>query len=181
MFIRLKICFIFWILFSCLSFSQELVTNKQKSSISFRIKNFGFNVKGTFTNFTVKSRINLEDLESSFFNVQIPVKSIFTNSKSRDKHLLKPDFFDVQKHPFIVFKSSEFTSQQHNKIVIKGDLIIKGIQKKIKATINVRRTDNNTVFTTKFKLNRKDFNVGGTSLVLSNTVNVTMIYVANRN
>ena len=68
--------------FNC--FSQELVENESESEISFIIKNLGFNVEGRFNDFTVLSNFNIDNLEESFINAEIRVKSIFTDVALRD-------------------------------------------------------------------------------------------------
>mgnify|MGYP000179812882 CR=1 FL=1 len=164
--------------FSCLS--QELVQNKNQSKITFKIKNFGFNVIGVFKDFNIKSQFNSNNLKESFFNVEIDVKSIDTNSKSRDNHLLKSDFFDVDKHPKIIFKSSAINKINKNQFTLIGFLNIKGTKKKFEVPIEIKTTVKQVVFKVNFNLNRKDFNVGGSSFVLSKKVEILLIFVADK-
>ena len=181
MFIRLKYIVLVFTLVSFTSFSQELVQNKKESSITFKIKNLGFNVNGSFKDFTFLSNFNSKNLKESFINVEINVNSIFTDSKGRDKHLLKSDFFDVEKHPEIVFKSSEIEEKNNGKYLIKGAILIKGVQKKLEVPLEIKETETNVIILANFVLNRKDFGVGGSSFVLSKKVNIKMRYVANKN
>ena len=164
--------------FSCLS--QELVQNKNESEITFKIKNFGFNVIGVFKDFNIKSQFNSNNLKESFFNVEIDVKSIDTNSKSRDNHLLKSDFFDVDKHQKIIFKSSELKRNNKNQFTLIGFLNIKGTKKKFEVPIEVLETNNKIQLLVRFSLNRKDFGIGGSSFVLSKKVNIKMIFLAKK-
>lgn len=164
--------------FSCLS--QELVQNKNESKITFKIKNFGFNVKGVFKDFNIKSQYNSNNLKESFLNVEIDVKSIDTNSKSRDNHLLKSDFFDADKQQKIIFKSSELKRNNKNQFTLIGFLNIKGTKKKFEVPLEIKNTVKQVVFTASFNLNRKDFNVGGSSFVLSKKVEILLIFVADK-
>ena len=165
--------------FTC--FSQELVKNESESEISFIIKNLGFNVEGRFNDFTVLSNFNIDNLEESFINAEIRVKSIFTDVALRDEHLLKSDFFDVHTYPKIVFKSSAIEKKSNFKYLLKGFLLMKGIKKKVESPLEIEKTEKGVRFIANFTLNRKDFGVGGSSLILSKKVNIKMIYVADKN
>ncbi|KGL62462.1 YceI family protein [Polaribacter sp. Hel1_85] len=162
-------------------FTQELVQNDLETSINFKIKNFGINVAGVFNVYEFSSNFDAANLKDSFMNAIISVKSITTNTNAIDKHLLKSDFFDVENHPKIIYKSTEIEKKDGSKYIIKGFLNIKGIKKRIETPIEIKEKGGKFVFSANFTLNRKDFDVGGSSLVLSKKVNVKMKYVANRN
>ncbi|TXD52818.1 MULTISPECIES: YceI family protein [unclassified Polaribacter] len=167
--------------FTLTGFSQESTKNKNKSAITFIIKNFGFNVDGNFKTFSVSSNFDAQRLKESFFNAEIQVNSIFTDSKSRDAHLLEEDYFDVKKYPKMIFQSTAIEEIANFKYILKGFITIKGIKKRVETPLAITTLKESTVFKANFELDRKDFNVGGSSLVLSNTVDIKMIYVADRN
>jgi polyisoprenoid-binding protein YceI len=178
----MKKLLVFILLFCAFSsFSQELLQEDKESSITFIIKNFGFNVDGNFSNFKIISNFNANNLKESFINASIQVNSIFTDYKARDEHLLKSDYFDVKNYPEIVFESSAIEKSTDDKFIIKGFLTIKGIKKNIKTFLEVDDTENNIIISAKFAINRKDFDVGGSSFILSKNVNIKMIYVATKN
>jgi polyisoprenoid-binding protein YceI len=181
MFIKLKYLVFVFVLSAFTCFSQELVQNDTETAITFKIKNFGLNVDGSFSDFTILSNFNSSNLKESFLNAEIDVKSISTGSKSMEEHLFKSDFFDVEKHPKIVFKSSEIIKRTNDRYLIKGSLFIKGIEKKMEVPLEVKETETNVAISANFVLNRRDFGVGGSSFVLSKKVNVKMIYVATKN
>ena len=157
------------------------VQNDSETAITFQIKNFGFNVDGDFNDVTLTSSFNIDNLSESFMNAEIKVNSIFTNSKSRDEHLLKSDFFDVKKYPKIVFRSTEIVQKTNSIFMMKGSLMIKGIQKILEVPLEIIETKTSIRFLANFVINRKDFEVGGSSFVLSKNVNINMIYVAIKN
>lgn len=163
------------------SFSQELIQNDQESSITFTIKNFGFDVDGNFSDFKIVSNFNTENLKESFINAKIRVKSIFTDSEARDEHLMKSDYFDVEKYPEIAFKSSEIEKNKDGNYIVKGVLIIKGTKKTIENFLKIKQEEKSISMLANFAINRKDFGVGGSSFVLSKNVNIKMVYVANKN
>jgi polyisoprenoid-binding protein YceI len=163
------------------SFSQELSQNDKQSSITFTIKNFGLDVDGNFNDFKIVSNFNADNLKDSFLKATIPVNTIFTDSEARDEHLLKSDYFDAKKYPEIVFASSEIEKNANSKYIVKGYLTIKGIKKNIKTFLEVDDTENNIIISANFTINRNDFDVGGSSFVLSKNVNIKMIYAATKN
>ena len=174
------ILFLFFFI-SLSSFSQEFIQNDQESSITFTIKNFGFDVDGNFSDFKIESNFNADTLAESFINAKILVKSIFTDSEARDEHLMKSDYFDVEKHPEIEFKSSEIEKNKDGNYLVKGALIIKGTKKTIETFLTIKEEEKSISILANFAINRKDFGVGGSSFVLSKNVNIKMVYVANKN
>lgn len=180
-FSRLKYILFVFIFASLTCFTQALIQNDKGSEITFKIRNFGFNVSGNFSDFTILSNFNSGNLKERFINVEISVNSIFTDSKSRDAHLLKADFFDVKKYPKIGFKSTEIVKITGSKYLVKGFLIIKGIKKRVETPFEIKETKASIIMLANFTLNRKDFGVGGSSFVLSKKVNIKMKYVANKN
>jgi polyisoprenoid-binding protein YceI len=181
MFIKLRMLFfvLFFSVFTC--FSQELVQNDSASAITFTIKNFGFNVAGSFNDFTISSNFNEETLKTSFFNAEIKVKSIFTDSESRDAHLLESDYFAAVKYPTIRFESTEIAIDKKDIYRLTGFLTIKGVQKRVVTLLEVTRLKTGITILANFMVDRKDFGVGGNSLVLSDAVNIKMKYVGFRN
>jgi polyisoprenoid-binding protein YceI len=168
-----------FIAFTC--FSQELVQNDSASEITFTIKNFGFNVAGSFNDFTISSNFNEETLKNSFFNAEIKVKSIFTDSKGRDAHLLESDYFAAVKYPTMLFESTEIAIEKNDTYRLTGFLTIKGVKKRVVTLLEITRLKTGITILTNFMLDRKNFGVGGNSLVLSDEVNIKMKYVGFRN
>jgi polyisoprenoid-binding protein YceI len=181
MVIKLKYVVFFFALTTLTCFSQELVQNDTETTITFKIKNVGITVDGNFSDFTFLSNFNSSNLKESFLNAEIDVKSISTGSKKMEEHLLKSDFFDVKKHPKMLFKSSEIIKSTKDTYLIKGSLFIKGVEKKMEVPLEVKETKTNVTISGDFVLNRKYFGVGGSSFVLSKKVNIKMIYVADKN
>ena len=181
MFIKLRMLLFLVLLSSFSSFSQELVQNDSASAITFTIKNFGFNVAGSFNNFTISSNFNEETLKTSFFNAEIRVKSIFTDSESRDAHLLESDYFAAEKYATMLFESTEIAIEKNDKYRLTGFLTIKGVQKRVVTQLEVTRLKTGITILANFRVDRKDFGVGGNSLVLSDEVNIKMKYVGFRN
>jgi polyisoprenoid-binding protein YceI len=181
MFIKLRILSLALLFSAFTCFSQERVHNDTASAITFTIKNFGFKVAGSFNDFTISSNFDSDNLKNSFLNAEIEVKSIFTDSESRDAHLLESDYFAAEKHSKITFESTEIAIEKKSKYRLTGFLTIKGVKKTVVTFLEVTRLKTGITMLANFKLDRKYFGVGGNSLVLSDEVNIKMRYVGSKN
>lgn len=78
--------------------------------------------KGAFEEFAISFDVP-EDYTASTLSVDIISKSINTNNKMRDEHLLDPDFFNVENYPEINFNSTR-VSQSDTGYVAHGELTL---------------------------------------------------------
>ncbi len=170
----MKHILLFVICFCCLSvgFSQS------KSSINFEIRNFGINVDGHFNTFNIETDFNTKQ-ELIGIKAEIGVASIETGIESRDEHLLKADYFDAENNEYIILKSKTINKKSDTTYEVISNLTIKGKTKEIRIKVNYDKMNNPYKITSNFELNRRDFGVGGGSLVMSNTVNINVIYHHN--
>jgi polyisoprenoid-binding protein YceI len=84
-------------------------------------------VRGHFSKITGMIYFDISDITHSSVEVTIDATSICTGIKKRDEHLKSPDFFDVEKHPEIIFKSSQVEVTSINRCKVYGDLTIHGV------------------------------------------------------
>ena len=103
------------------------------SSLNFNISHSGISiVNGKFLEYTGNLTTNDKALKDSKFEFTVDVKSIDTNVDARDNHLKSADFFEVEKHPTMTFKSTKMVaSKKANHYTLHGDLTIKGITKPV--------------------------------------------------
>jgi len=66
-----------------------------------------------------------ENVEDTKVFIEIQASSIDTGVDGLDKHLRSADFFDVEKHPTITFKSMNVKQTGANSVLVTGDLTIK--------------------------------------------------------
>jgi polyisoprenoid-binding protein YceI len=175
--------FIIFLFATLNSNAQKYVPIDKGSKIHFIIKNFGIGTGGDFQG--LKGEINFDTLQpaSSFFNVSIAVKTIDTDNNMRDKDLRSKDYFDEQKFPEIKLTSTRIdkTNKTGNGYYyFTGNLIIKGIAKPVSFPFLAERTGDGFLFTGEFTINRLDFGVGETSMVLANRVIVSLKVFANK-
>lgn len=165
---RYLLPFIFFCVFS-FGFSQN------NSSIDFEIKNLGINVDGHFNTFTIKTKFNSE-AELIAISSKIEAVSIKTGIDSRDEHLLEEDYFDTENHKYIQLKSTNVKKSTSDSYIVKANLTIKGTIKAIEIKVTVDKGSDNYKIKSSFEINRKDFDVGGGSFVMSKTVKINVIH-----
>ena len=88
-------------------------------------------VEGRFTDYTATLTQGNEDFSGSTVEATIKTASINTNNDARDKHLRSDDFFNSDKYPAIVFKSTSFVKTGDKTYVIKGDLTMREVTKPV--------------------------------------------------
>lgn len=98
----------------------------------FSIRHFMIaNVEGLFSKMTGVIQFDPPDLTQLSVEAEIEVRSLTTGHRERDEHLLSPDYFDVEKYPKILFKSTGVEVTGGNRGRITGDLTLRGIRKPI--------------------------------------------------
>lgn len=168
--------------FTQFSFAQKFTPIDADSKISFVIKNFGLKVDGQLKGIKGSIIFDMNALNNSSFNVSVNANSINTDNNARDKHLRKEDYFHVEKFPLISFVSTKITkSGTTGKWNVTGNLTIKGTTKPIEFDFTATPSNNGVSFKGAFTINRRDFNVGGKSLPLSDLLTVNLDIATNKN
>lgn len=102
------------------------------SSVAFKLRHMGVSwTKGTFKSFDGTIKYDAAKPEDTAINVTIQVDSIDTDNEGRDKHLKTADFFDAEKYPTIVFKSTKVVDHKDGTMTVTGDLTMHGITKAV--------------------------------------------------
>jgi polyisoprenoid-binding protein YceI len=160
--------FIYLLIIGQSAFSQ---IHPNESSVNFIIHNFGFKVTGKLDPPQGEVRFNPDSLSNSFFNVTLKSASINTDNNSRDEHLRSEDYFDVKNYPLITFISDKILSAgKDNEFEVSGKLTIKNKTKNILIPFTVNKSGSNYIFTGSFKMDRRDFGVGGGSTISNDLI-----------
>lgn len=86
-------------------------------------------VRGAFKNFSGSFEV-AEDPTASTLSVDVDLVSVDTGAEDRDNHLRSPDFFDLDNHPTMTFRSTGL-SPAGDAWKLSGDLSIKGVTKPV--------------------------------------------------
>ena len=139
------------------------------SAIQFKIKNFGISTGGSFTGLQGSIRFDINHLNGANFDVSIDANTVNTDNEMRDNHLRDDTYFDVKKYPRIRFVSTKVTpSTKAGVLFIFGKLTIKDQTKDISFPFTAAPTNEGYLFDGTFNMNRRDFNVGGSSVISDN-------------
>lgn len=87
-------------------------------------------VRGSFESFSGTIEV-AEDLTQSRVDVSIDTASVTTGAADRDNHLRSADFFDVENHPTMRFRSTEIRQLDESRYEVTGDLTIKDVTKPV--------------------------------------------------
>ena len=106
------------------------------SSVEFAVKHMMMTtVRGRFKNLQATLTGDEDHPDGCCVEVQMEVVSIDTGNADRDKHLRSADFFDAERHPMIVFRSTRVDGtpkRTGDKFQVVGDLIIRDTTSEIK-------------------------------------------------
>jgi polyisoprenoid-binding protein YceI len=161
--------------FSLGLFSQSFTPSDDGSKVHFVINNFGIATGGDFTGLSGSIKFDVNDLAAADFDVSVDANSVNTDIEARDNHLRKGEYFDVKTYPKLTFKSTKVTkTNKDGYFYMFGNLTIKGVTKEIKFPFTATAKNGGYFFEGSFKLNRRDFGVGGRSISLSDDLTISL-------
>lgn len=148
---------------------REFRIDAGHSGVSFSIGFLGHPVRGRFSD--IRGIVAYADgnPSASAVTVVIGAQSISTGSDHRDEHLRSADFFDVAKHPTIIFRSDSVT-RRRDTLFARGRLTMRGVSRPI--VIPFREVSKPIVdphgstlivFSGAVRIARKDFGIVGGS------------------
>lgn len=170
------------LLVTAISFGQSYTPTDAGSRVHFVIKNFGINTGGSFDGLAGSITFDPANLSAASFNVTVETKTVDTDIEARDNHLRKAEYFDVEKYPKISFRSTKITAtNKEGYLYMFGVITIKNVSKEISFPFTQTSQDGGILFKGDFKLNRKEFGVGGSSFSLSDDVSIELSIFAKKN
>ncbi|MFZ6010771.1 MAG: YceI family protein [Bacteroidota bacterium] len=154
--------------------AQTFVPDDKESQVVFKIRNFGATVAGTFKGLKGNIHFDTTVVSNSKFDVTLDAKTVDTGIGMRDNHLRKKEYFGVDEFPRIRFLSTKVVSTKAGQGLITGLLTIKNITKEIRFPFTYAVKSGRPEFHAEFRLNRRDFSVGGGSISLSDEVTLIL-------
>lgn len=108
------------------------------SSIQFTVRHLVIaKVRGQFSRWTGSLQVPAGDFERASLDVAIDASSIDTGVADRHAHLRSGDFFDVEGHPEITFRSTGIKRAADDRLKVTGGLTIKGITRDVVLDVEV--------------------------------------------
>jgi polyisoprenoid-binding protein YceI len=140
------------------------------SALSFSVRFMGLStVRGAFSRYAGTVMLYANDIPRSTVSVIIAANSINTNSQDRDRHLRSPDFLEVEKYPYITFRSSQVKATAQG-FVVEGDFAMHGVAKRIAIPFVMVHPptldgwkNTRVTFQGNLRVSRKDYGIKGTA------------------
>jgi polyisoprenoid-binding protein YceI len=138
------------------------------SLIEFSVKHMMFTtVRGKFGAVEGAVHLNTENPEASSVEVEIESAGIDTGVEDRDNHLRSADFFNVEEHPNLRFRSTGVSGSlvEGGAFQVAGDLTIRGVTREVvlEATFEGTGTDpwggRRAGFSASTTIDRRDFDL----------------------
>jgi polyisoprenoid-binding protein YceI len=133
------------------------------SNVGFSVRHLMISkVRGHFNKWSGTFDYDPAHPQASKIEVHIDAASIDTREEKRDAHLRSPDFFDVEHHPELVFKSTSVEGGGEE-LVLTGDLTIHGVTKRVQLKVESLGTTKDpwggerAGFSASTSISRKDF------------------------
>jgi len=134
------------------------------TSIVFKINHLGFShTFGMFPDVKGTLKFDEKDEKANSIEVTVNAASVNTMNAGRDDHLRNEDFFDVEKHKEISFKSTAWKKTGKGEYEVTGDLTLLGTTKPITFTAKElgsgkgMKGETRRGFETTFSIKRSDF------------------------
>jgi polyisoprenoid-binding protein YceI len=100
------------------------------TSVEFVARHMLSKVRGSFKDFSGQVTVG-EKPEASSVSVEVDAASVTTGNEQRDAHLHSSDFFEVQAHPKMTFRSTAFRPTGGTAFELEGDLSIRGVTRPV--------------------------------------------------
>lgn len=106
------------------------------TEIGFTVRHLMSKVRGKFETFegTVTTGDTVSDAAAE---VSVDLSSINTGTADRDNHLRSSDFFEVETHPTMTFRSSDVIEKSEGQLVVRGELTIKGVTRPLELDVEL--------------------------------------------
>ena len=130
-----------------------------------RVRHLVANTAGRFNDYSANIVLEPSDLTKSSVEFTIKAASIDTANADRDTHLLTEDFFWVDQHPTLHFRSEKIAKKNKDEFEVTGTLTMRGVAKRITVPVEFGGFmkdpwgNEKAGFTTSFTVNRKDYGI----------------------
>jgi polyisoprenoid-binding protein YceI len=162
------------------------VIDQSHSEIGFSIRHLMVSkVKGRFADFSGTLVTGEHPLDSSV-EATIALSSIDTGNADRDAHVRSADFFDVESHTTMSYRSTGVRAEGDG-FVVDGELSLRGVTRPVSLQLEINGFqagtpfgDTRAGFTATTEIDRSDFGITfnapleGGGVVLGNSIKITL-------
>ncbi len=171
------------------SAAETFKFDKGHTEVRFLWNHVGLSTQsGEFRNVDGSVMFDREKLGNSKVDVTIKSASIDTGVERLDKHLKGTDFFNVEKHPEITFKSTAVRQTGVDRGIVTGDLTMNGVTKPVSLAVSLLFQGDHPLapfikayagapyvaFSGKTEILRSDFNLGKFAPLTSDAIEIVI-------
>ncbi|HEY6377969.1 MAG TPA: YceI family protein [Candidatus Dormibacteraeota bacterium] len=134
------------------------------SEVSFSVRHLMVSkVRGTFRSFS-GTFTTAQDPALASVEASIDVASVDTRDERRDGHLRSADFFDVENHPVMTYRSSGVRAKGDG-YVVDGELTLRGVTRPVELRLEHNGVSGDpwggtrSGFSATAEINRRDFGI----------------------
>jgi polyisoprenoid-binding protein YceI len=160
--------------------------DRSHSSVSFSVRHLMVSkVRGQFDDFDAEIVTGADPLASSV-SATVDLSSIDTGNADRDAHIRSADFFDVESHPTLSFRSTGIRADGDD-FLVDGELTLHGVTRPVTLGLEVNGFqhaspfgDVRAGFSATGEINRKDYGIDinmpleGGGVVVGDKVQITL-------
>lgn len=142
---------------------ESFVRDPNHSQINFTADSRLLSAPGTFDRWDAEIRFDAANVEATSLRIAIDAASVNTRIEMRDRHLRSADFFAVDSFPQITFVSTFVNNAAEGRLLITGDLTVRGKTKRITIPARLNFFDAQAGMgrvTGNFVIDRNEFGVG---------------------
>jgi polyisoprenoid-binding protein YceI len=145
--------------------TTTFTADKAHTQVSFVVRHMMSQVRGSFGDFSATIVRDDANPAASSVEFRIQAASIDTGNENRDKHLRTEDFFFVEKHPEIIFKSTKVEKVSDSEYRVTGDFTMRGVTKVMTIPVTflgeMKGMDGKVLagYSVTTKLDRKEFGI----------------------
>ena len=157
------------------------------SEVSFVVRHMMVSkVRGRFDKFEGTIETASDPLQSTV-TATVDLSSVNTGNETRDNHIRSEDFFHIEKHPTMTFRSTGIRAEGEN-FLLDGDLTLRGVSRPVTFFLEVTGFGpdpyggTRSGFSATTEINRNDWNVSyngpipgaSSGMVLSDRVTINL-------
>jgi len=168
-----NLCIILTILCACTVAQAQKTWKAYEQHVSFKIKNAGMGVNGSFGIIKTELSFSPDKLSASRLKGSVEIATINTGIKKRDKDLQSDKYFDAGNHKLVEVASTKLY-KKGNQYAGMFNVTMKGKTKAYEIPFEFTQNGSEADFKGSFGMKRSDFGIGGKTLTLSDDLTVTI-------
>lgn len=131
------------------------------SSVSFRYSQMNVKMDGSFSELTAKEfSFNPERPEDAKVVLEVALTGIDAGYDEANSELKKDEWLAMTAYPLATFTSRKVETAGDGKLLVTGDLSIKGNTREVKVPFSFQEDGGSGVFKGSFTFQRADFGIG---------------------